>query len=56
MARALEPFPIRVRTLDALHLAAAHFLHERGSRLELLTYDDRMAAAARGMNLPLSRF
>jgi predicted nucleic acid-binding protein len=56
LARALEPIPIRVRTLDALHLAAAHFLNERGQRLEILTYDDRMAAAARRMNLPLSRF
>ncbi len=56
LARALEPFPIRVRTLDALHLAAAHFLNERGSRLEILTYDGRMAAAARAMNLSLSRF
>ncbi len=56
LARALEPFPIRVRTLDALHLAAAHFLNERGSRLEIFTYDGRMAAAARVMNLPLSRF
>jgi predicted nucleic acid-binding protein len=56
LARALEPFPIRVQTLDALHLAAAHFLNERGQRLEILTYDDRMAAAARRMSLPLSRF
>jgi hypothetical protein len=45
-----------VPTLDALHLAAAVFLSARGQRLELLTYDERMAAAARRLNIPLSRF
>ena len=30
LARALEPFPVPVRTLDALHLASIEFLRERG--------------------------
>src|SRR5437868_6860689 len=38
LARALEPFPIPVRTLDALHLASAEFLRGRGQRIELATY------------------
>ena len=29
LARALEPFPISVRTLDALHLASIEFLRPR---------------------------
>jgi predicted nucleic acid-binding protein len=53
LARALEPFPVPVRTLDALHLASLE--HLRGQRLELrlATYDQRMAAAARGLRVPL---
>jgi predicted nucleic acid-binding protein len=46
LARALEPFPMPVRTLDALHLASADFLRSRGQRLTLASYDDRMADAA----------
>ena len=30
LARALEPFPLPVRTLDALHLASMDFLMKRG--------------------------
>jgi type IV pilus assembly protein PilB len=30
LARALEPFPVPLRTLDALHLAAVAFLRGRG--------------------------
>ena len=29
LTRALEPFPISVRTLDVLHLAAIDFLHNK---------------------------
>ena len=53
LARALEPFPSRVRTLDALHLASAAFLRERGQSVALATYDDRMAEAAEAMGLEL---
>ncbi|HEY5999509.1 MAG TPA: PIN domain-containing protein [bacterium] len=46
LARALEPFPTPVRTLDALHLASLHFLEEQGQRVALATYDARLRAAA----------
>ena len=53
LARALEPFPVAVRTLDALHLATVHFLVARGQRVELATYDDRMRACAGRLGLAL---
>ena len=53
LARALEPFPARVRTLDALHLSSLHFLVTSGQTIELASYDQRMldAAVATGFNL-----
>ena len=42
LSRALEPFPAPVRTPDALHLATAMFLQERGHDVALATYDARM--------------
>ncbi len=54
LTRANEPFPVAVRTLDALHLATLHFLVERRIRAELLSFDDRMLAAARAMDLPIA--
>jgi predicted nucleic acid-binding protein len=53
LARALEPFPIPLRTLDALHLASIEFL--RGCRLQprLASYDERMLRAARAMGIDL---
>jgi hypothetical protein len=53
LERALEPFPIAVRTLDALHLGSMAYLHERRTHVELATYDERMAAAARRLRLRL---
>ena len=47
LARAIEPFAMAVRTLDALHLASIEFLRARGQTIELATYDQRMLAAAR---------
>lgn len=46
LARALEPFPVGVRTLDALHLASLTFLKEQGQRVTLATYDGRLGTAA----------
>ncbi len=51
LSRALEPFPAPVRTLDALHLATAMFLQERGHDVALATYDARMRKAAQAMGL-----
>jgi len=53
LARALEPFPLPVRTLDALHLASVEFLRERRVAVALATFDDRMAAVARKLRIPL---
>ena len=54
LARALDPFPVPVRTLDALHLASIEFLREHGQTIELASYDERLAAAARALNMPLA--
>lgn len=54
LARAVQRFPVPVRTLDAIHLASAAFLVANGQRVEIATYDDRMAAAATSLGLPLA--
>ena len=53
LARALEPFPTPLRTLDALHIASIEFLRGHGLQVELATYDERMLAAARTLRIPL---
>ena len=53
LARALEPWPVAVRTLDALHLASIEFLRARGQEITLASYDDRVIAAARRLSIPL---
>jgi hypothetical protein len=54
LTRALQPFPQRVRTLDALHLASLEFL--RGRRLEpaLASYDNRMVEVARKLGIAIA--
>ncbi len=51
LSRALEPFPVPVRTLDALHLASAHFLRQRDASLVLATYDEALSRAASAIGL-----
>jgi len=53
LARALEPFPKPVRTLDALHLASMDFLHKHGQSVTLASYDDRLINAARELRFPI---
>lgn len=54
LERALEPFAVPLRALDALHLASLDYLRkERRWRIELATYDQRMAAAAEAMGVPV---
>jgi predicted nucleic acid-binding protein len=53
LARALEPFPSPVRTLDALHLASVEFLRVHGQEVRLASYDERMLTAARALGIPL---
>jgi hypothetical protein len=55
LARALEPFPAPVRTLDALHLASIEFLRAQGQRVELASYDERLVAAAVKLKIPLAK-
>jgi predicted nucleic acid-binding protein len=48
LARASEPFPTPLGTLDALHLATALVWRERtGEPLVMATHDDALAVAAR---------
>ena len=53
LARALDPFPVPVRTLDALHLASLGFLRSRGQAVSLASYDGRQLAAAQALGIPI---
>lgn len=53
LGRAREPFPVPVRTLDALHLASIHFLHQQGVEIALASYDARLLTAAQALRLPM---
>ena len=53
LARALDPWPAAVRTLDALHLASVIFLQQQGQDVHLATYEDRMTGAASRLDIPL---
>ena len=53
LERALDAFPVPVRTLDALHLASLQFLRAQGVAAELASYDHRMVAAAEAMGIPI---
>jgi uncharacterized protein len=54
LARAIDPFPMPVRTLDALHLASIEFLRSQGQAVALASYDDRLIAVARELGIPLA--
>jgi predicted nucleic acid-binding protein len=54
LERALDPFPVPLRTLDALHLATMHFLREQGREVVLASYDDRFTAAARALDFDIA--
>jgi hypothetical protein len=53
LARVLEPFPVAVRTLDAMHLASIEFLRARGQMVELASFDERQRAAARALGIAI---
>jgi hypothetical protein len=53
LARALDPFPVQVRTLDALHLASIEFVRRHDRSLELASYDERLLQAARALEIPI---
>ena len=47
LTRALRPFPVPVRTLDAIHLSALEFVREQKQSVQLASYDERLLTAAR---------
>lgn len=53
LARALDAFPVPVRTLDALHLASCNYLRNQGQSVSLASYDHRMTTAARALAMPI---
>jgi predicted nucleic acid-binding protein len=53
LERALEPFPMPVRTLDALHLATVVFMIAQGQKMHLATYDERLGRCAAALGVPL---
>jgi predicted nucleic acid-binding protein len=54
LARALQPLPVPLRTLDALHLATMDFLSNRGEPVEFASYDNRLLAAAQALGIPFA--
>lgn len=54
LARALEPFPVAVRTLDGLHLATLAHLRAARQDVRLATFDARMRSAAAALSIPLA--
>ena len=54
LARALAPFPVPARTLDALHLATIEFIRGTGEAVELASYDNRLIAAALALDIPVA--
>ncbi len=51
LTRALDPFPVSVRTLDVIHLASLHFLAGKNQDVLLFSYDKRMLDGAKAMGL-----
>ena len=52
---ALKPFPVSVRTLDAIHLSTMMFLRARGVTVSLATYDGRMERAAKAIGFQIAK-
>jgi predicted nucleic acid-binding protein len=51
LAKALEPFPVAIRTMDALHLATMDFIRESGEPVEFASYDNRLIGAAEALGI-----
>ena len=54
LARALDPFPVQVRTLDSLHLATMVYLRSRAQSVALASYDKRFGDAAVALGFELA--
>lgn len=53
LERARTPFPVPLRTLDALHLASIDFLREQRQEVQLASYDQRLITAAKRLGINL---
>jgi predicted nucleic acid-binding protein len=47
LTRALQPFPVPVRTLDSIHLASIEFIRAQKQSVQLASYDERLLTVAR---------
>lgn len=56
LVRALDAFPVSVRTLDSLHLATIEYQRQLGQEITLASYDIRLVAAARALQIPVYDF
>jgi predicted nucleic acid-binding protein len=56
LARALKPFPISVRTLDAVHLATVEVLRGRDYDVLFASFDQRLLRVARALDMPVYEF
>ena len=54
LARALEPWPLPVRTLDALHLASMAWVIAQRQSVALASYDEQQIAAARALGFQIA--
>ena len=54
LARALEPFPTPIRTLDALHLSTIEYVRNRRETVEFASYDSFLVAAAQALGIAIS--
>jgi hypothetical protein len=54
LARALEPFPTPIRTLDALHLSTIEYVRSRREMVELASYDTQLRAAAQALGISIA--
>ena len=53
LARALQPLPVSVGSLDGLHIATIEFLRGRGHSIELASYDNRQLSCARALGIAI---
>jgi uncharacterized protein len=53
LERAAEPFPVKIRTLDALHVASALLVRARFPALRFATHDVDLGVAAAAEGLPV---
>ncbi|HKG98030.1 MAG TPA: PIN domain-containing protein [Pyrinomonadaceae bacterium] len=53
LVRALQPFPVAVRTLDAIHLSALEFVRAQKQNVQLASYDERLLSVARLLGISI---